>query len=269
MSYEIPSPLSFSPCLSALHSRGPRVFTRTTTPTGSRIILIMSPLLSPPSGIQFHQNLWAPLMLRGLLGILLGLILFMMGRTTLPAVVFLFGIYAFLDGCFNMTIAWMEEVHQKCCWTFTILGLLGIGIGAVSVGWPGITALRLDYVVSAWALVTSFLTAAALHLWLDLKRGWLLVLSWPLFIALHLTFAPRLPMSSLGVKWYLGAYAMGLGFLLLWSSSKIYLTHSLYRPWHNGFPTSPSILSPLYVHAKVDQGSCQYQHRNTFFIIER
>lgn len=227
----------------------------------------MSALLSPSTGIQFHQDLWAPLMLRGLLGLLLGLILFMMARTTLPGVVFLFGIYAFLDGCFNMTIAWMEEVHQKCCWTFTILGVIGIGIGAVSVGWPDMTALGMDYVVPAWALVTSFLTAAALHLWLNFKRGWLLVLSWPFVIAL--TFAPRLSISSLGVKWYLGAYAIGLGLLLLWSSSKIYQALSLYRPWHNGFHTSPAILSPLNRHVNVDQGSCQYHPRNTFLIIRQ
>jgi uncharacterized membrane protein HdeD (DUF308 family) len=97
---------------------------------------------------------WWAIMLRGWLGILLGIVAFFMPVSTLLALVYLFGAYAFFDGVFNLVAAWRQTTGQKPSWALLLSGIAGIGAAVISFVWPGITALALVYVVSAWALLT-------------------------------------------------------------------------------------------------------------------
>ena len=121
---------------------------------------------------------WWAIALRGLLGIFLGIVAFFMPVATLLALVYLFGVYAFLDGIFNLVAAWRHTNRQKPWWALLLSGIAGIGAAVISFVWPGITALVLVYVVSAWALITGGLQiAAAVKLRKEIEGEWMLALS--------------------------------------------------------------------------------------------
>lgn len=159
---------------------------------------------------------WWAIALRGLLGILVGIVAFFMPLSTLLALVYLFGIYAFLDGLFNLVAAWRHIDRPKPWWGLLLSGIAGIGAAVISFVWPGITALVLVYVVSAWALMTGGLQiAAAVKLRKEIEGEWMLALSGLFSIALGflLVFFPEA--GAIGLVWYLGAYAIAFGILLI------------------------------------------------------
>jgi uncharacterized membrane protein HdeD (DUF308 family) len=153
---------------------------------------------------------WWAIGLRGLLGILLGIVAFFMPVATL------LGAYAFFDGVFNLVAAWQQKNRQKPWWALLLSGIAGMGAAAISFVWPGITALALVYVVSAWALITGGLEiAAAVKLRKEIEGEWLLALSGILSMALGLFLAFFPDAGTIGLVWYLGAYAIVFGILLV------------------------------------------------------
>lgn len=159
---------------------------------------------------------WWAITLRGLLGILLGILAFVMPFATLLALVYLFGAYAFIDGVFSLIAAWRHTNRQKPWWALLLSGIAGIGAAVISFIWPGITAFVLVYLVAAWALITGGLQiAAAVKLRKEIEGEWLLGLSGLLSIALGflLVFFPDA--GAIGLVWYLGAYAIVFGILMV------------------------------------------------------
>lgn len=184
-------------------------------------MVLPTPILDEKKLDKLPMRWWA-IMLRGLLGILLGIIAFVMPISTLLALVYLFGAYVFLDGLFNLIAAWRQTNQEKPWWTLLLSGIAGIGAAVISFVWPGITALVLVYVVSAWATITGGLEiAAAVTLRKEIEGEWLLALSGVLSVALGILLAVYPNIGAIGVVWYLGIYAAVFGSLLIWLSLRL------------------------------------------------
>lgn len=178
-------------------------------------MVLPTPILDEKKLDKLPMRWWA-IMLRGLLGILLGIIASVMPISTLLALVYLFGAYVFLDGLFNLIAAWRQTNEEKPWWTLLLSGIAGIGAAVISFVWPGITALVLVYVASAWATITGGLEiAAAVRLRKEIEGEWLLALSGVLSVALGLLLAVYPNIGAIGVVWYLGIYAAVFGALLI------------------------------------------------------
>ena len=178
------------------------------------LFMVPAAILHEEELVKLPMRWWA-IALRGLLGILLGIVAFFMPVATLLALVYLFGAYAFFDGVFNLIAAWRHTNRQKPWWALLLSGIAGIGAAAISFVWPGITALALVYVVSAWALITGGLQiAAAVKLRKEIEGEWLLALSgiFSMVLGLLLAFFPDA--GAIGLVWYLGAYAVVFGILM-------------------------------------------------------
>lgn len=159
---------------------------------------------------------WWAIMLRGVLGIVIGIVAFFMPISTLLALVYLFGGYVLVDGVLNLVAAWRQTTGQKPWWALLLAGIAGIGAAVISFVWPGITALALVYVVSAWALMTGvFEIAAAVKLRKEIEGEWMLALSGVVSIVLSFLLAFFPDAGAIGLVWYLGAYAMVFGILML------------------------------------------------------
>jgi uncharacterized membrane protein HdeD (DUF308 family) len=160
------------------------------------------------------RNWWA-VAVRGLLGILVGLLAFLLPLPTLTALVWLFGAYAFLDGVFNLVSAW-RRTRPRPWWALLVEGIAGLGAGVISFLWPGITALALVYLIAAWALVTGVLEMiAAVRLRKEIEGEWLLALSGIFSILLGGLLAIMPGPGAVALVWYLGAYAVAFGVLLI------------------------------------------------------
>ena len=160
------------------------------------------------------RNWWA-VALRGLAGILFGIITFVSPGISLAALVLLFGAYAFADGVLSIVSAVRRRGADRW-WLLLLQGIVGIGAGVVTVLWPGITALALLLVIAAWALVGGALqVAAAIRLRKVITGEWLLALGGVLTIALGVLLVLFPGPGALALVIWIGAYAFVFGILLL------------------------------------------------------
>jgi uncharacterized membrane protein HdeD (DUF308 family) len=159
---------------------------------------------------------WWVFLLRGLAGILFGLITFFAPGISLAVLVLFFGAYAFADGILALVSAFRRRGAGDRWWMLLLEGLAGVVIGVVTLLWPGITAFALLYLIGAWALVTGvFEVVAAIRLRRVITGEWLLVLSGiaSVVLGLLLVLFPRA--GALAVVLWIGAYALVFGALLV------------------------------------------------------
>jgi uncharacterized membrane protein HdeD (DUF308 family) len=171
-----------------------------------------------------RENWWA-VALRGLIGVLIGIIAFFLPLSTMIALVWLFGAYAFLDGLFNLIAVWRRG-QTRPWWALVLEGVLGLGAGIISFVWPGITALALTYLIAAWAGVTGVLEiVAAIRLRKEIKGEWMLALSGVLSLILGVLFAFAPFAGAMALVWVWGAYTAAFGLLLIWLSFRLRARH--------------------------------------------
>jgi len=163
----------------------------------------------------YSGNWWA-LALRGVAAIILGILAFMGPVSTLAAVVMTFGAYALVTGVLA-TIAAIRGMRRRDSWGGMLLeGIVGMGAGVIALMWPAIGALALVYLVAAWALFSgAFEIATAIKLRKLIKGEWLLILGGALSMALGLLFIARPAPGAVAIMWWLGAYALIHGCVLL------------------------------------------------------
>jgi uncharacterized membrane protein HdeD (DUF308 family) len=162
---------------------------------------------------SLSRNWWAVL-LRGLAGILFGIITFFAPAISLAALVLLFGVYALVDGVLAIVTAVRRRGADRW-WLLLLEGLVGIAAGVLTFLWPAITAIALLYVIAAWALVTGvFEIAAAIRLRKAITGEWLLALSGIFSIALGVLLVLFPGPGALAVTIWIGAYAFVFGALL-------------------------------------------------------
>jgi uncharacterized membrane protein HdeD (DUF308 family) len=156
------------------------------------------------------------LILRGAVGLAIGMLAIAWPSITLLALAGIFGVYAFLDGFTNLLLAVSRARRHERSWTQLLQGLLGVGAGVLTLLWPSATVLALVMFIAAWAIVTGALElAAAIRLRKAIDDEWLLAVSGVLSIIFgSVIFAvPR--EGAIGVALILGMYAAASGIVLI------------------------------------------------------
>jgi uncharacterized membrane protein HdeD (DUF308 family) len=161
------------------------------------------------------SNWWA-LTIRGIVAILFGVFTFFWPAVTLTVLALVFGAYALVDGIFNIISAIRGGRAHERWWVLLLEGIVSLAAGAVTFFWPGITVLALIYVLAAWAMITGLLElAAAIQLRKYIRGEWLLGLAGisSVVFGFLLVFWPLA--GALVVAWWIGAYAIVFGAILL------------------------------------------------------
>lgn len=160
------------------------------------------------------RNWWA-VALRGVCGILFGVVSFLAPAISLAALVLLYGAWALADGVLAIASALRRRTGERW-WVLVLRGSLGITTGVVTLFWPGITALALLYVIAAWSVAAGVLeVAAAIRLRRVIAGEWLLALSGLLSIALGVMLMLFPGTGALAVVLWIGACALVSGALLV------------------------------------------------------
>src|SRR5512132_2582821 len=158
---------------------------------------------------------WWAVGLRGLLGILFGLICLLTPGIAVGAFVILFSAYMLVDGVFAI-ISGIKAARNGERWGLLILeGIVDIAAGVVAFLWPGITAVAFVLLIAVWALVSgALMLVAAFRLNIDHGRWWLALGGIASIIfGVVLIIAPVV--GAVVLTWWLGAYALVFGVLLL------------------------------------------------------
>jgi uncharacterized membrane protein HdeD (DUF308 family) len=175
-------------------------------PSGPRLSEEMSALLA--------RNWWA-LLLRGLIGVVLGALTLLMPAVSLASLVLLFAIYMIVDGVLGIVAA-VRAARRQERWGWLILeGIFDIGAGIVALLWPGITVLVFVILVAAWAIVSGASMAIAAFR-LD-RRGarWLMALAGVLSVIWGVLLAIWPISGALVLTLWIGAYALVFGITLI------------------------------------------------------
>lgn len=161
------------------------------------------------------RNWWA-VALRGLFAVLFGIAAFIWPGLTLLSLVWLFGIYAALDGIFSIVSAITNRQENDRWWLLLIEGIIGIAAGVVAFVWPGITAIALVYLIAAWAILTGiFEIVAAIRLRKEIEGEWLLALSGILSLIFGVALMIWPGAGALALVWVIAAYAIVFGVVLI------------------------------------------------------
>lgn len=161
------------------------------------------------------QNWWM-VVLRGVLAILFGLTAFVWPGVTWLTLVFLFGVYAVVDGIIAVVTGLRHTKDSPRWWIFLIEGLVSIAAGVLAFLRPGVTSFVLVALIAAWAIITGVLEiVAAIRLRREITNEWTLGLGGLLSILLGVFLFLQPVAGGLALIWMIGAYAVLFGILLI------------------------------------------------------
>jgi uncharacterized membrane protein HdeD (DUF308 family) len=156
------------------------------------------------------------LLIRGLIGVAIGIVAIAWPGVTIAALVGIFGLYAVIDGMTNLMLGLSRSRPHGPSWAHVVQGIAGILVGVLAFIWTGVTALVLVLFIGAWAIVTGILEiVAAIRLRKVIEREWLLVLSGAMSVLFGLLIFAFPGAGAVGIAWLLGIYAAAGGMVLI------------------------------------------------------
>ena len=163
----------------------------------------------------FRLNWWL-LALRGLIAVVFGVLAFMWPGATLITLVWLFGVFAMVNGILSLVLAAKTPKGYPRVGSLILGGLLGILAGFLAFVMPGITALGLLILIAAWAIVTGVMElVAAVRLRKIITNEWLLILAAIASVAFGVILLLQPAAGALALIWLIGAWALVFGILLM------------------------------------------------------
>ena len=98
------------------------------------------------------KAVWWLVLMRGIFGVIFGVIALVSPGIALLTLVWLFGFYAILDGIAAIAIGIRTRGEPHWIWTI-VQGVASVLAGVIALFWPGVTALAGLFVVAFWAIV--------------------------------------------------------------------------------------------------------------------
>lgn len=190
---------------------GPSFDPRATTPSG--VPLAGTARLDAMSA-SLARNWWL-VALRGVVSILFGAIAFAAPAAFVLSLVLFFAAYMLVDGIFTIVAAVRAAQHHER-WGFLLFeGLIDILVGVAAFLVPAAAVWAFVLLLAAWAFVTGgLMIAAAFRLHLHYGRWWF-VLGGIVSVLFGLALVIEPGMSALVLTWWLGAYAIAFGVMLV------------------------------------------------------
>jgi uncharacterized membrane protein HdeD (DUF308 family) len=166
-------------------------------------------------GSILSRNWWL-MLLRGIVAVAFGILIFVQPQISLQVLVYLFGVYALAEGILGLWVALQARNDIESWWVLLLWGLLGIAVGILAFAKPGITALALLFYIAIWAIATGVLEiVAAVRLRQLIKDEWLLILAGLASLAFGVVLMLQPEAGALAVLWLIGAYAIVFGLVVV------------------------------------------------------
>lgn len=173
-------------------------------PPGS---VLMRPMLD-----DLARNWWLVLV-RGICAIIFGVLTIMWPGLSLLTLILLYGVFALVDGVLSIGAAIMGGSPAPRWW-LALVGVLGIGAGALTLAWPGITGLVLLFFIAGWAIASGiFEIIGAIRLRNEIDDEWWLVAAGILAVLFGVMILMFPGAGALGIAFAIGWFAIFYGVL--------------------------------------------------------
>jgi uncharacterized membrane protein HdeD (DUF308 family) len=163
---------------------------------------------------SFIVRNWVSLLIKGVLGVVFGIILLVWPRDTIDALLVIFGIFALLIGII-FAIAFFVEVSRKEKWGFSLgIALVSIFLGILSIARTEVTAAVFFMLLVAWLLASGAIQMAlGTAMDPEFKYRWLVVIEGIISIIVALCLllftAPTLKL----MVFFFGLYIIFMGLI--------------------------------------------------------
>jgi uncharacterized membrane protein HdeD (DUF308 family) len=184
----------------------------------------ISPDAALPDRPMLHAlaKSWWLVLLRGMAGILFGVLAFAWPGLTLVTLVLFYGAYAFVDGVLALVAAFSGGAKPVPTWWLIVVGLAGIAAGILTFMWPGVTAIVLIFFIGGWAIAHGvFEIVGAIRLRKEIDNEWWLILAGALSVIFGLLVIAAPGVGALTFIWVIGAYSIVFGIMLVGLSLRL------------------------------------------------
>ena len=159
---------------------------------------------------------WWMTLLRGVLWVTFGILVFAQPGISLLALTTLFAAFVLFDGIVNVANALGGRKEQENWWLLLLIGLAGILVGAFATLNPVLSALALLFYVAMWAVTTGVLEiVAAVRLRREIRGELWLFIAGVISLAFGLLLMARPAAGIFAVLWLLGAFGIAFGVALI------------------------------------------------------
>lgn len=181
----------------------------------------MSAQSYPPGTVLMRPTLdglarnWWLILLRGICAIIFGILTFAWPGLTLVTLVLLYGAFSLFDGVFSI-IAAVKGGTPIPRWWLALVGVLGIGVGIVTLAWPQITGIVLLMFIAGWAIAAGVLEIiGAISLRKEIEGEWMLIASGVLSVIFGVFVILFPGAGALSLALVIGAFAVAYGILMI------------------------------------------------------
>jgi uncharacterized membrane protein HdeD (DUF308 family) len=169
-----------------------------------------------PSLVDAVAGRWWVHLLRGIAAIGFSIFAFIWPQMTLLTLLFFYGVFALFDGVIALVGAVINRAESPTTWLLAAAGILGVGVGALTLMWPGLLVTGLLVYVGAWAVIRGMIDIFnAIRLRREVPNEWSLLVSGLLSVLFgFLVFtAPKFGIAA--VIWPVAACAFLAGVCLI------------------------------------------------------
>jgi uncharacterized membrane protein HdeD (DUF308 family) len=159
---------------------------------------------------------WWKLLVRGIVAILFGVVVWLMPGISLTLLVLLFGAFVLVEGILGVWMAFSGRKEYEDWWELLLWGLVDIGIGILTFVAPGATAMAVVIFIAVWAIATGVLQiVVAIRLRKEIEGEWLLIVGGLASVVLGILFMLQPGTGALALVWLIGTYAIFFGIILV------------------------------------------------------
>jgi uncharacterized membrane protein HdeD (DUF308 family) len=159
---------------------------------------------------------WRGLAVRGAVSLLFGILAALWPGLTLMWLIVLFAAYAIISGFASISTALQNRKSNSDWWLPLLLGLIGLGAGAIAILNPGLTTIVLVLLIGATALASGIVDIVmAIRLRKVIQGEGFLILNGivSVLFGVFVFFFPGA--GALAMVWLISIYAVITGVLLL------------------------------------------------------
>jgi uncharacterized membrane protein HdeD (DUF308 family) len=160
---------------------------------------------------------WWSFLLRGVLAIVFGILVFVSPPTlTIEVLVLFVGAWMLVDGVFDIVAAFQTRERERSWWLALLEGVAGIVAGLIALIFPALAADVFLLLISAWAIVTGVIEiVTAIRMREQISGEFWLALAGVASIAFGLLLFLFPVTGALTILWLIGGYAIAFGIMLI------------------------------------------------------
>lgn len=170
---------------------------------------------------------WKMLVVRGVIGIIFGILAIVWPISTAIALALLWGFWALMDGIGSLTQAFRADSAGSRVWLI-VIGVIALVAAFFAIFSPAVTAVTLTWILGIWLIVRGVFEAFGAFTSDQPTPRWLLLLSAALSILLGILFVANPGRAAVGIAVFLGVVALlwGVVFVLGGLAARRELTRS-------------------------------------------